>query len=515
MSRPNENPAEAFPLRTLLIALALVSIATYAAVALARMRYPFELEWMEGAMLDHVRRILHGLPLYAPPSVDFVALDYTPLFYLISALAARLLGESFLPLRLVSFLASLGSLALIGWMVSRETRSATAGLLAAGLFAAGYRACGAWFDVARPDSLCLFLVLAGMAALRFGSGSAGGPLAAGALLGLACLTKQSALFVAVPLLLHTLFARPRRFGMLAVAFLATVGAVSFALERSSGGWYHFYVWNVALDHVRAWKEIVHAALRDPLERMALASVLGAFVLLVPRPALAPGARGFHGAAAAGLIGGSWLLTTYSGSYDNVFMPAFAGFAILFGLAWHSIAGCCAESPPALRVALARVLTLACAAQFALLAYVPWHQIPLAADRAAGERLLERIRRLPGRVLVPSHCDLAVQAGKPGHFHTMALLDVTTSRRPEGSALRKALRDSLRAGHWRYVVLDDRDLLANEVRPYYESRWAVFTGHERPWTLTGFDIRPDSLAVHRGDKQASSPATTRSPTTTGG
>ena len=55
------------------LACAAASIALYAGIAILRMRYPFELEWMEGGMVDHVGRLLSGRPWYAKPSLYFVS----------------------------------------------------------------------------------------------------------------------------------------------------------------------------------------------------------------------------------------------------------------------------------------------------------------------------------------------------------------------------------------------------------------------------------------------------------
>jgi hypothetical protein len=37
--------------------------AVFITIALLRMRYPFELEWLEGGMLEEVRQLLDGKPL--------------------------------------------------------------------------------------------------------------------------------------------------------------------------------------------------------------------------------------------------------------------------------------------------------------------------------------------------------------------------------------------------------------------------------------------------------------------
>ena len=99
-------------LRRVLPGIAAAYILVYLAVALLRLRYPFQLEWIESGSLDQVRRILSGRKLYARPSLGFVSFIYTPVYFYVSAAAARVLGDGFLPLRLVSLAASLGCMGL-------------------------------------------------------------------------------------------------------------------------------------------------------------------------------------------------------------------------------------------------------------------------------------------------------------------------------------------------------------------------------------------------------------------
>jgi len=129
-----------------------VYIIMYIVLAILRMPCPFELEWMEGAMVDHVVWMLAGNPLYPEPSLDFVPFIYAPIYFYVSAGISWLIGVGFFPLRLVSVLASLGSLVVIFAFVRKETLSWQAALLASGLFAATYELSDVWFDIARVDS---------------------------------------------------------------------------------------------------------------------------------------------------------------------------------------------------------------------------------------------------------------------------------------------------------------------------------------------------------------------------
>ena len=68
-----------------LVAAALWYLGAYLVVALARLNYPYDLEWMEGGTLEHVARVLGGRPLYVAPSLEFTPYIYAPLYYYVAA----------------------------------------------------------------------------------------------------------------------------------------------------------------------------------------------------------------------------------------------------------------------------------------------------------------------------------------------------------------------------------------------------------------------------------------------
>ena len=139
-------------LKYVLLAGASVYIVSYLCLVVFRIKYPFTLEWQEGMSLDQVRRILSGQKLYVSPSIEFAPYNYPPLYFYVSAIVSKLVGEGFFALRLVSLLSSLGYFWIIFLFVRRETGDIYSGILASGLFAATYYISGAWFDLAR---ICL------------------------------------------------------------------------------------------------------------------------------------------------------------------------------------------------------------------------------------------------------------------------------------------------------------------------------------------------------------------------
>lgn len=104
--------------------------------------------------------MLSGKTVYPAPSVDFAPFIYNPFYYYVAAPFCAVFGLQMFPLRLLSFIASLASFLLLYLSVEKHTGKPVPGMLAAGLFAGTFAASGAWFDLARIDSLYLALILA-------------------------------------------------------------------------------------------------------------------------------------------------------------------------------------------------------------------------------------------------------------------------------------------------------------------------------------------------------------------
>jgi hypothetical protein len=253
-------------LRTAVIAWCAIWAVIWLAIAIIRLRYPFELEWNGGAIRDHCERLLAGRPLYVAPGPDWFPYEYPPLYFWVSSLLMRLLHDgTFAPLRLVSVISTVGCAALLyAWVVSGVAGAAGKrwGFIAAGIFLASYRFTGAWYDVERLDMLFLALSLLGGWCLALskgtnGSGKEASARSPGSTFGalilaaiafwLAFLTKQQAvlfLFGGAAAL-----AWSRRWRDLAVfgglSALLCFGSVA-ALNRATDGWFGYYCFRVPL-----------------------------------------------------------------------------------------------------------------------------------------------------------------------------------------------------------------------------------------------------------------------------
>ncbi len=491
-ARPGRSPFT-LAAEALIATASVAGLVVFAAVAYFRMRFPFELEWIEGSMLDHVRRVIAGLPLYPPPSLDFIPALYPPLYYYVAALACRAFGDGLFALRVVSSIAALGCFVLIFEVVRREQRRALWALFAAGLFAATYRACGAWLDLARVDSLFLFFLLASIACVRFGDSAAAG-VAAGLLAAAATLTKQTALPALAPLVCWTVFYRRRRAVPLLASFGAAFAVAAFLLDRASAGWFWRYCFTYQAQQPMSghspwafWTVFIFG--QTPIAAMAAVAYLAGGWF---------GRRNaetwFYAALLAGTGGISWLAYTKSGGADNNFLPLAAVLAIVAALGFAEAVRMFAGRPRAQRLAIAAIAAL-CLAQFASLRYDPAALVPSPADAAAGGRLLATLRVFPGEVFIAGHGYLGPSIGKRSHSHAQGWQDVFHTR---DSAAKRALEAEITAafagGRFDAIVLDDLDYpFLRILLTRYRYVGELFRNDEF-WPKSGIVTRPDFLFV---------------------
>jgi hypothetical protein len=399
----------------------LVAIGAYLLVALRRLDYPFALEQLEGNSLVEVHRILAGQALYPAPSVGYVPDGYPPLYFYASAALARVLGASYLTLRLVSLTSSLACFALLARLVQRETGSIAAGTGAAGVFAATYFAAGDWLDVGRVDSLFLALSIGALYAVRWMRGTPGA-IAAGTLLAAVALTKQTGLaeLVAVPAVL--LFG-PRR-GLARVTALTAVavfGLSTLVLRLTSGGWYTYYVFKqmsgqslTASNFGWFW-----TALATAMGLAACAALIGA--RRVPRELLA-------GCGALAVEGYATLV--HSGGAINDVLPAYLAVALLAGLALGNDPG---RSRAGRRVTTVAGVLILTQSVFLLASSHPSRALPAGSGGAVGMRLIAGMRALGGDVAVSTDPGLSLQAGMAPSAAHGAVYDVLRATDQAGIA----------------------------------------------------------------------------------
>ena len=443
---------------------------------------------MEGGVVDQVSRVLHHQLLYVRPSIDYVPAIYTPLYYYVSTLVASLTGLGFLPLRLVSVAASLGVLALIFVFIRRETGRWQYGLVAAGLFAATYRICGAWFDIARGDSLFLFFLLLGVYWLRFAEYRRQFVYSALAFW-LAFLSKQTAIVITLPLLIYAGLAYRKRAIVFLVTYGASLGLTIWLMDLVHHGWFSYYVFELPARHQIDTSQYLGFWVNSILENAAGLALfsLGAVILFWSR-----GHRRrtiFYLAILSGALASSWSSLLHSGGYDNVLMPSMMALSLASVVLLASGSGPVADGP--LRSQTSRVsivLGVLLLAQFILLAYDPSKQIPSRSRTEAANEIIRAIAKTPGDVYMPYHGFLPSLAGKKTYAHQMALKDVIRADSAMANEISSELNVAYSAHRFSLVILDSPGSSPALSQNY------VLTNQMPPavmdyWPMTGLPTRP--------------------------
>ena len=371
--------------------LAAGNLALVAYLFTNHVTFPLHLDLMEGTVLEHLRRAVAGDPIYPEPGPEYVPFAYNPLYYILTTPFTWLLGVNLTTLRLVSMLGTVLSAAMLMVIVRGRTGSSWWGLLAAGLFAGGYRTMDAYLDTAHSDSWMLATTLLGFHLLDR-SRTAGRRLTGCGLLVASFWFKQHGAIFALAGLLYLAFRDGVRKAWPAWALATVLGPALYLL---GGPWlfgprFHYFTFEVP----SRWSEF---SLAGPL-RVAgfLASaylVLGAAALFravenARRRHLDLLTVGWMAALLTGLMG-----ALDSGSSNNVFIPM-GTWTILTGvLGLHALS----DRPVWRRWRLAPAALLA---SFALLVYNPLNvRTSPDAERSYAD-LLGFLEELDGSVYAP-------------------------------------------------------------------------------------------------------------------
>ena len=201
---------------------------------------------MESGSLVQAARILSGEPLYSEPTIQYVPFIYTSLYLYISALFIQLFGSGFFAMRVVSLLATTGSVSLIYLMVKSKTGKILPAVLSAGIFAAAFPYSGGWFDIARVDSLFLFLLL--LAGWWIYQNRDVTLFLAGVSLALAYFTKQTALVVVLILSGFLLITHLKRAYLTIIPMVILLVGGIYIENFQTQGWYKYYTIDLLQTH---------------------------------------------------------------------------------------------------------------------------------------------------------------------------------------------------------------------------------------------------------------------------
>lgn len=423
-------------LPALLGILSAASAVAVIALVVNHVRFPFFIDLMEGVVMQHAQRAMHGQGIYAMPTPEYVPLAYNALFYVLAAPFLLFFGGTLATLRSVAILGFLGSAVAMFVIARATTRSAWWGVIAVGLFCAAYPAMDAYLDSAHSDSWLLCCALWGT--YLVGRPSRGARIAGILVLVAAFWFKQhGAVFLGVALLFLTWregLSRALVYWLLALA----LGPLLYLLAPGPifGPEFHYFTWHVP----SGWSEFtvrsIFRVIRYDklfLPVLTVAAVFGASQTVRS-----------HKIGILELQLGAAFLTALMGALDpgssnNVFIPM-ATFCILYG----AIVLARIEESGAIWFGL-RPALLTVALSFATLLRDPRVYWLPASARESYSDLQAMIRSLPGTVYAPGIGQLVDGPRLYPAAHWVALEDMMRGphRTAADSALARRMLDPLR------------------------------------------------------------------------
>jgi hypothetical protein len=436
--------------------------------AALRIFYPFELEWLEGEMICHGLQILQGLPVYGPPSAQFIAESYPPVYYYLTAAVFKIAGSvSFPLLRLVSVASLAGLLLLLYRSVRREQGSAATALIACGFFLSFYELHGPWYDIGRVDMLFFFLIMSGLYCLAYSSNRLAGIAAGSALLVAACYTKQSGVYY-LPFAFLYLMLQNRRHALVFLGLTSALVLGAFlGLNRASDGWFATYtlfnplryneLLNKPIEEIpfkmlfefreRIWPEIRY----EILYKLPVFFTLTGGYLLHRALTLTKSSRvNIWELTALPAIISYFSIRPHLGSEKNDFMYLTLWGCLLLGFLLTKIAKSYADDA---RHSVKTVLYLLLAGQLALQLYDPQKLVPAPGSAQKGRQIIELIGSMPGQVFLPYHSYYGIMAGKEkimngGAYWAWQILSKEPYRPAE-------LLEKIRRKYYCAIIVDDR------------------------------------------------------------
>ncbi len=508
--------------RLLLAAIAVPAIWQLSILATAigaRLIYPFDLEWMEGGLLDHAARIQEGNGIYVPPSVDFIPYLYTPLYPSLLAVLAKIFGLHYTVGRAISVVSLLVSLAIIlvaTMPLAQENRkkskrrvriaNVSAGLCGCGIVAAGYPWLEGWYDLVRGDSLFVALVLVGLVLLSVWKDRPETAAAthariaiAGLVLALSFFCKQTGIFFVVAGGINLFLWRRWR---LLPTYTLVCGAVGLGgtilFQHQTDGWFWTYIYDVFQTHDFS-NERFYQGFRHIFGKTIVATIILVVALTTITLRLATRKQLPHEAIrflfwlvpylAAVLAGATaW---GHQWAHFNAYMIAIFIGATATATGLVALNAILTDVLPRVGRWLALLLPAALAIQLSTQGWSAKQFIPTATDVANNERLIERIRSTEGEVFIPYHSWYARLAGKETYTHRMGLLDVRYKNKLKVRGLSEAFQNQ----HFETIILNKTTIsfALSGLTPYYRLN-EMIPANQRARVYTGAITQPTTIWV---------------------
>lgn len=402
--------------RRLMLVFPLAYLSVFVITSILRIGFPYQLSWLEGAVMDHSRWILQGNQLYGPPSEEFTPFLYPPLYSYVSALFMKIFGVHMLIPRLVSLVSSLLVLVLIWRLVKFETGSNFYALVAAGFYASFYPFVRCYFDMVRVDAFFVFLMFLGVYILRTAKKSYSIYISAFVFY-LAVFTKQQALLLTALMGLVLLLQDIKKFLKFTLTFCILTFITILYFQQASNGWFLFYVYTFPRSQGFR-SHLVPLIFRDLLLHAPVLVLMGPYLFFnaikskinLRSPVV------FYLAFLLAMFGISWSSRAHPGGAENVLMPVLLCLSLVGALSfWYFEQDIQVGNKKGIYFAF-----LLIAVHFLILIYNPMSLVPGKKHYQWNKKFVDLIASFEGDVLVTQFGYIPTLAGKKTFAHMTAV-----------------------------------------------------------------------------------------------
>jgi hypothetical protein len=451
-------------------------------ISIIRLHYPYELEWIEGSMVDNTARIMDGKPFWVEPSIEFTPHIYTPFYYYVAAFVAKFTGIGFFPLRLVSFISTILSALIIFQFVKKETWKKSAGLISASLFFAGYGATGFFYDLGRVDMLFLLLVLCSFYIIRLYK-SVGSIILAGIISWLALMTKQSGLPIFFVLIIGLFFYERKKAILYSLTLCIIIFSV-FIINYYTDNWFSFYVFKLPghykLLAVKVFSYWINDISRIYFIGFAISLIMIFLNFKTHKESI------LYLSFLVGMLAYSWFSRIYWGGWQNVLIPGYTMLAITFGIGIVKTFQHLISLDPKIKEYIKTFGYILILAQFFALFYNPFEGIPTKENAKQRRAEIQRIKEFKGNVYIPCQGYLARMTGNKPVAHVIAMYDVITGDSQYGNKLLEEMKVAVETQKYSAIFINDHWKIP-ELEKYYEFSGFAFQDNSI-YNKSGFNNR---------------------------
>ncbi len=475
-------------LRSFLTIFSVFGIVQVIIVAISRMFYPFELEWIEGLTVELVNRIIEGKSIYCPPSIEYIPMVYTPLYHYLGALVSKISGVGFAPLRALSLVSFLFSLFILFKIIFEITKDKFWSLVGIGLFSLSFAFCGFWFDLARIDTFANFMLILSFYFLLQKNASSIFFAAFSSFF--AFYSKQSNFIVTIFLLIPLFFESKQRFLIFILYYIGLALVSTLAENYFTNGWYLFWNFLSPMAHQLEWSRLITFWTTDLIPSYPIFFVLIGLFLIGHFDLKECPKSEYYLYFLVGTFLNSYIFRLNYGGFLNVFIPLATSIAILFPVFLGQFVKRLNASNNSQNLAYVFVLV-----QFIVLFYNPFLQIPKKLDEKVGWEFISKIKNLGSEVFIPGHSYISRYGGKKSFAHYVRINEFLSNKGKERDGFYRELIASL-SGHRFSAIILDSDISIPEIEKYYYKSGQIIKG-KAFYTVVG-KSRPQEIWLPKNE-----------------